>query len=241
VIRREVGPARVWFTDRRGGTSLAPYDGNNLADHVGDDPKRVGENRHRLAGVLAVEEPMVPTDPGAWVWLRQVHGVGVVDGEPRRPPAEADASVTATRGRPLIVLTADCAPLALASDTAVAVVHAGWPGLEAGVIEAAVRALRDAGAGSVRAVLGPCIHPEHYEFGADLLARLTSRLGAEVASHTADGAPALDVPLAVRRSLEHVGVDGFDDVDVCTAGSPDHFSYRRDGTTGRQAVVAVLP
>jgi hypothetical protein len=104
-----------------------------------------------------------------------------------------------------------------------------------------VFALRKAGAGPVRGVLGPCIHPASYEFGTDLLERLTSLLGAEVASHTADGAPALDVPLAVRRSLERVGIDVLDDVDVCTAASPDYFSYRRDGTTGRQAVVAVIP
>jgi polyphenol oxidase len=240
VIRRALGPAQVWFTDRHGGTSSAPYAGNNLADHVGDDPSRVGENRLRLAAALAAEESAVPDDPENWVWLRQLHGARVADGQPCVPPIEADASVTATTGRPLVVLTADCAPVALANDTAVAVVHAGWPGLERGVIGAAVRALREAGTGPVRGVLGPCIHPARYEFGTDLLERLTRLLGAEVASQTADGAPALDVPLAVRRSLERVDVDLLDDVGVCTAASSDHFSYRRDGTTGRQAVVAVL-
>jgi polyphenol oxidase len=239
VIRRSLGPARVWFTDRNGGSSLPPYRSNNLADHVGDAPDRVTANRRALAMRLAEEEPAVPADPGEWVWLRQVHGATVVDGIPGKPH-EADASVTAAAGRPLVVLTADCAPLALATDSAIAVVHAGWPGLEAGVIEAAVTALQGAGTGPVRAVLGPCVHPANYEFGADLLARLTDRLGADVASRTADGAPALDVPVAVRRSLELAGVDALDDVDVCTAASPDHFSYRRDGTTGRQAVVAVL-
>lgn len=241
MIRRAVGPAQVWFTDRHGGTSDAPYAANNLADHVGDDPDRVGENRRRLAAVLAAEVGSVPTDPEAWVWLRQVHGAGVARGEPSVVPVEGDATATATIGRPLVVLTADCAPVALANDTAVAVVHAGWPGLELGVIAAATLALRAAGSGPVRAVLGPCIHPARYEFGADLLARLTNRLGDEVASRTAAGAPALDIPVAVRRSLELVDVDALDDVDVCTAGSPDHFSYRRDGTTGRQAVVAVIP
>jgi hypothetical protein len=241
VIRRELGPAHVWFTDRRGGTSEAPYASNNLADHVGDDAVRVAANRRALAALLAEEEPTVPDEPGEWVWLRQVHGAGVARGSPSAQPVEADASVTSTRRRPLVVLTADCAPIALATDSAVAVVHAGWPGLESGVIEAAVHALRAAGTGPVRATLGPCIHPARYEFGPDLLERLTRRLGGAVASRTAAGAPALDVPMAVRRSLELVDVDALDDVDVCTAASPDHFSYRRDGTTGRQAVVAVLP
>jgi YfiH family protein len=241
VIRRAVGPARVWFTDRHGGASRPPYAGNNLADHVGDDPTRVEANRRGLAARLASEERAVPDDPAQWVWLRQVHGAAVAGDDPRIPPVEADAAVTATRGRPLVVLTADCAPIALATDTAAGVVHAGWPGLEAGVVEAAVSALRAAGTGPVRAALGPCIHPEHYEFGTDLLARLTDRFGADVASRTTDGAPALDVPTAVRRALERVGVDALDDVERSTAGSPDHFSYRRDGTTGRQAVVVVLP
>ena len=241
MIRRELGPARVWFTDRRGGTSTGSYASNNLADHVGDDPARVGENRRALAGLLATECASVPDDPRAWVWLRQVHGAEVADGVPHVPAVEADAAVTAHTGRPLVVLTADCAPIVLASDTAIAVVHAGWPGLELGVIGAAVSVLRRAGTGPVRACLGPCVHPASYEFGPELLARLTCVLGHDVASRTADGAPALDVPVAVRRSLALVGVDACDDVDVDTAASPDHFSYRRDGTTGRQAVVAVLP
>ncbi len=241
MIRRELGPARVWFTDRHGGTSNGSYASNNLADHVGDEPERVAANRHALAAELAAESSTVPADPAEWVWLRQVHGATVARDAPSDPPVEADASVTTAPGRPLVVLTADCAPIALATDSALAVVHAGWPGLEAGVIGAAVEALRAAGPGPVRAVLGPCVHPEHYEFGPDLLARLTTRLGDDVASRTAYGAPALDIPLAVRRSLALAGVDTIDDVDVDTVASPHHFSYRRDGTTGRQAVVAVIP
>ena len=242
MIRREVGPARIWFTDRRGGTSSAPYDGNNLADHVGDDPTHVRENRHRLAALLAAEEKAVPADPGKWVWLRQVHERGGRRrGTARRPPVEADASVTAVAGRPLVVLTADCAPIALATDGALAVVHAGWSGIEAGVIEGAVQALRAAGTGPVRAD-ARTVHPSRRGTSSGPTSSRDSPTvsAAEVASHTADGAPALDVPVAVRRSLDLVGVDVLDDVDVCTAASPDHFSYRRDGTTGRQAVVAVL-
>ena len=241
MIRCDVGPARVWFTDRHGGVSTGAYSSNDLADHVGDDPASVRENRLRLAAGLAAEEPSVPRDPTAWVWLRQVHGVDVTTAGPALSPPEADASVTGESGRPLVVLTADCAPIAIANDTALGVVHAGWLGLEGGVIDAAVRTLRATGSGPVHAVLGPCIQPARYEFGADLLARLTARLGSDVASRTERGAPALDIPTAVRRSCERVGVDRFDDVDLCTAASPDHFSFRRDGVTGRQAVVAVLP
>jgi YfiH family protein len=207
----------------------------------------VAENRARLAARLAagVAEgdgctSWVPDDPARWVWLRQVHGDAVVhvDAAPLEVP-EADAAVTTTIGLPLVVLTADCAPVALASPGGVAVVHAGWPGLEQDVLGTAVASLRSVAPGPVEAWLGPCVHPGRYEFGVDLLDRLVDRLGPGVASTTDAGAPALDIPAAVRISLARAGVEHVVDVDVCTSASPDHFSHRRDGVTGRQAVVVV--
>jgi YfiH family protein len=213
-----------------------PYATLNLGDHVDDDPVRVAENRVRTAASIAC----TPRDPRAWVWLRQVHGDAVVDVDaPPAAPPVADGAVTTTVALPLVVLTADCAPIALVEPDAVGVVHAGWPGLEQGVIGRAVDALLARSAGPVRAVLGPCIHPESYEFGADLLARLVDQLGPEVAGQTADGAPALDIPAAVRISLARAGVSELAEVGVCTSASPDYFSHRRDGITGRQAVVVV--
>jgi polyphenol oxidase len=229
---------RVVFTDRLGGSSAAPYDSLNLGDHVGDDPDVVAANRVLIAARLARAPGGVPADEHRWVWLRQVHGheVVTVDRPPAAPP-EADAAVTTAVGLPLVVLTADCAPVALATPGGVGVVHAGWPGLEQGVLGRAVDALRAVAPGPVTAWLGPCVHPPRYEFGADLLARLVDRLGSEVASTTAAGTPALDVPAAVRVSLARAGVEHLVDVDVCTSASPEHFSHRRDGITGRQAVV----
>src|SRR6185436_15884745 len=200
------------------------------------DDDVVAANRARIADAAGLVEP------AQWVWLNQVHGVHVhVATGPAPTPPEADAAVTATRGVPLAVLTADCAPVALACDDAIGIVHAGHRGLEHGVIEAAVAALRATGRGPVRAYLGPCIRPAHYEFGAADLARLVTRFGPGVEGRTRTGQPAFDVPAAVRRALEECGVDAFDDSGVCTAGSADHFSYRRDGITGRQATIAVLP
>jgi YfiH family protein len=231
---------RVVFTDRHGGASAPPYASLNLGEHVGDDPSVVAANRARLAAEVAGAPADVPADPGEWVWLHQVHGptVVTVDAAPAEPP-EADAAVTTAVGLPLVVMTADCAPVALASPGGVAVAHAGWPGLEQGVLGAAVDALRAVAPGPVTAWLGPCIHPARYEFGVDLLERLVARLGPEVASVTDAATPALDIPAAVRVSLARAGVERVVDVDVCTAASPDHFSHRRDGVTGRQAVVVV--
>jgi len=163
----------------------------------------------------------------------------VVARAPATPP-EADGAVTRTPGLPLVVLTADCAPVALADDVALAVAHAGHDGLRAGVLEATVAALRSTGSGPVRAFLGPCVRPRVYEFGAADLGPFVDRFGAEVATTTATGRPALDLPLAVRRALGAVGVDDLVDDGGCTVEDPDLYSYRRDGTTGRQALVAVL-
>jgi YfiH family protein len=163
--------------------------------------------------------------------------------EPRPPGTaapSADAAVTAVPGVVLVVLTADCAPIAIADEVAVGVVHAGWRGLVAGVVPAAVAALRSVGEGPVRAAIGPCVRPAHYEFGPIDLARLSDRFGPGVEGRTASGAPALDVAAAVRVAFAEVGVDDVDDPGWSTAADPSRwFSHRRDGTTGRQALVVV--
>src|SRR5436190_1059062 len=143
TVEMRLGRVRAVWTDRHGGVSRAPYDTANLAAGR-DAPDAVTENRRRVAARLALP------DPAEWWWLRQVHGTDVVavgtGAVPSEPPA-ADAAVTTTIGVPLVVLTADCAPLVLASDDCAAVVHAGWGGLLAGVIDRAVAALRDGGTG----------------------------------------------------------------------------------------------
>jgi purine-nucleoside/S-methyl-5'-thioadenosine phosphorylase / adenosine deaminase len=216
--------------------SAPPYDTLNVGDHVGDDPAAVGENRARVAVAAGL------AGPAQWVWLDQVHGVRVhVATEPTPEPPEADAAVTATTGLPIAVLTADCAPVALACDNAVGVVHAGHRGLEHGVIQAAVAALREIGTGTVRAYLGPCIRPARYEFGPSDLERLVARFGPRVEGRTREGKPAFDVPAAVRAALAECGVADLADAGICTAESGAHFSYRRDGVTGRQVTIAMLP
>jgi YfiH family protein len=229
---------QAWWTDRHGGVSRRPYATCNLGDHVGDDPEAVLENRRRVATAIGHGPPTV------WCVPQQVHGstVAVVREEGMRPVA--DGLVTDVPGLVLAAMSADCATVALFGAGAVGVAHAGWPGLLAGVIEEAVTALRSlpgsADGGPISARLGPCVRPAHYEFGADDLARVRARLGDDVVATTASGSPALDIPAAVRASLRAVDVHDFEDAGICTFASPDHFSYRREGITGRQAVVAVL-
>jgi YfiH family protein len=176
-----------------------------------------------------------------WSWVRQVHGdtVVTVTGPGDQAGAVADASVTAHPDAALCVLTADCAPIALATaDGQVAVVHAGWRGLVAGIIPKAVAAL---GGGAVTAALGPCIHPECYAFGASDLDAVASVVGDGVRGQTVTGAPALDLPAGVRAALDAAGAELAYDADACTACSPGaYYSYRARGEMARQAVVAWL-
>jgi YfiH family protein len=235
VIEVAIGPGRAIWTNRHGGVSAPPYDTANLSSRGNDDPDAVRENRLRVAATCGLPAPE------AWWWLQQEHGCTTVaaDGVAPLEAPVADAAVTTSVDIPLVILTADCAPIALATDDAIAAVHAGWAGLIAGVIDEAVARLRAVGRGDVQAVLGPCIHPERYEFGRDDLDRVIAHLGPEVEGRTDDGKPALDLPTAVRRSLFAAGVEAFDDVDVCTSASADYFSHRRDGETGRQALVMI--
>lgn len=159
-----------------------------------------------------------------------------------RAGAKADAAVTATPGCALVVRTADCAPIALLADASVGIVHAGWRGLLDGVVEQAVDALRDLGAHTIQARIGPCISPAHYEFGAAELDRVAAWYGGAVRGVTADGAPALDLVAGVRAALATAGVEVVDDhPPACTAAEPDrYFSFRARAETGRQASFAWL-
>src|SRR4051794_23819992 len=164
-----------------------------------------------------------------WSWLRQVHGTDVVIVE--RPGDGAgqvgDALVATRPGPALAILTADCAPVALVAGNGLyAAVHAGWRGLVGGVIQRAADALVAAGGTDVQGWLGPCIHAECYEFGPPGLDTAVDLLGAEVRGGTGTGAPALDIPAAVRAALRQVDVELVHDEDVCTACSRDHYSYR---------------
>ena len=175
-----------------------------------------------------------------WTWLRQVHGSRVVRvTAPGDCAGEvADAAVCTTAGAAVAVLTADCAPVVLDSPEGVfAVAHGGWVGLTNGVLERTVEEMRALGATEIAAVLGPCIRVECYEFGPDDLDRVASRLGDTVRGCTPSGAPALDMAAAVREALGRAGIDRLHDVGVCTACSPDHYSWRSRGEQQRQATV----
>ena len=235
----------VVFTTRVGGVSAAPYASLNLGYSTGDARDAVAANRRTVSRALGIAV--------RWATTRQVHGSYVVEacGEDRQgsPTREADAIVTCDKGVPVVMLAADCVPIALVGPAASGVVHAGWRGLAAGAIASGVSAVRSA-AGSqlpgspdgqdVRAWIGPCIGPCHYEVGPEvpeLVARAAPH--APAFTRTTDGTTRFDLRAAARWLLEDAGATVADaDDPPCTWCDERFFSHRRDGgTTGRQAVV----
>ena len=179
--------------------------------------------------------------PTPWTWLSQVHGTHtvVVSAAGEHAGTEADAAVTVASDVPLAVHTADCAPIAVVADGGgVAVIHAGWKGLLDGVVKRAVGELDALVGGPRAAVLGPCIHPECYEFSEFDLAAIEHRFGPVVRGRTSAGQPALDLPAAVAVALGEVGVPLASSSPACTACGGSWFSHRARGESGRQALVA---
>jgi YfiH family protein len=217
---------RALFTTRRGGVSTGPYASLNVGRWIDDDAEAVDRNRRILAATIGV-----PLD--ALLQGRQVHGNHVAlravgDGALN----EADGQATATRGLAPMVITADCLPVALISERAVAVVHAGWRGLAAGVVEAGVKAVRElGGASDLQAAIGPGAGACCYQVGPEV---------HQAFGHEPARGP-IDLKAIAAERLHAAGVAEVHDVGLCTICSNPQlfFSHRRDnGVTGRQAGIA---
>ncbi|MFE7132418.1 peptidoglycan editing factor PgeF [Streptomyces sp. NPDC057638] len=227
--------AHFAFTTRWGGVSAVPYEELNLGGAVGDDPEAVLANRRIAAGSLGL-------DPARVVWMNQVHGneVATVDRPfPARGAIPAvDGVVSAERGLALAVLTADCVPVLLADPVAgvVGAAHAGRPGMVAGIVPATVKAMVSLGAEPERmtARTGPSVCGRCYEVPEEMRTRVAESEPAAYAE-TRWGTPAVDVAAGVHAQLASLGVRDRADAGICTLESADHYSYRRDRTTGRLA------
>lgn len=225
--------AHFAFTDRWGGVSAAPYESLNLGGRVGDDAAHVRENRSRAAASFGL-------DPDAVVWMHQVHGrdVALVDGPFGDDATPVDGIVTQRPSLALAVLTADCTPVLLADPVAgvAGAAHAGRPGLVAGVVPALVEAMRDRGAVPERIVArtGPSVCGRCYEVPEEMREAVAAEV-PEAYATTSWGTPSVDVAAGVRAQLAARGVTSLEQSTVCTMESSDHFSYRREKTTGRLA------
>jgi YfiH family protein len=235
AFRATVGPVDLAFTDRFGGVSGVPYDELNLGINTADDDAAVAAN---LARVLADFAPDL--DPASAVLdMQQVHGDAVlcVDADDATGARVAcDGLITDTPDLVLMVRAADCVPVLLADldRGLVGAVHAGRPGLAAGIVPEAVAGLRTQGADRLIAWIGPHVCGACYEVPAGMQAEVSEAVPA-AASTTSWGTPALDIGAGVRAQLEEAGVT-VHDASRCTRESADLFSFRRDGQhSGRQA------
>lgn len=230
---------RSLLTTRKGGVSLAPYASLNLGQHVGDDPFAVSTNRQRVCErVAGAGEPR---------WLNQVHGTRVVDASTfssNEAPPQADAAFSRSAGVICVVMTADCLPVLFCDDagSVVAVAHAGWRGLLAGVLEETMVAMGVAGK-ALMAYLGPAIGPQAFAVGDEVRSAFVAvdTQAAMAFTPTLPGKWLADIYRLARQRLAGQGVERIFGGSYCTVSEADRFfSYRRDGRTGRMATMIWL-
>ena len=231
MIPWRVDGYEVAFTTRVGGVSEGPFESLNLGRLSGDDVERVDENRRIACAALGADAERLALN-------HQVHSTRVVRSAPGLRGEKADGLWTDEPGLPVLAMSADCLPIALARVTtqepAVAVLHAGWRGLLDGIVAAGVEALGD---GELAAAIGPGIGPCCYEVGEEVAQPYRDRFGDDIL-HGRN----LDLWTAAERALRAAGVAQVERFDRCTACEPaSFFSHRRDhGRTGRQGVLAYV-
>lgn len=223
------------FTATGGGVSTGPWVGLNLGGHVGDDPDHVETNRCRVARAVDVPRERL-------LFMNQCHGadVHVADGPWAGPAPAVDALVTTSRDLALAVLVADCTPVLLADPAAgvAAAVHAGRPGMTSGIVGRTVSVMRDLGATSLTAAVGPSVCGRCYEV-PEAMREEAARVSPVAATVSWTGTPAVDVAAGVVDQLRSLDV-AVRWVPGCTRESCDLYSYRRDRQTGRFAGVVRL-
>jgi YfiH family protein len=211
------------FTKRTGGYSHGAFASLNLALHVGDDESLVAQNR------ALADKYLSPVQ-----YMNQVHGnrIAIIEEQSEEAPT-ADALVTGIPGITLGVMVADCIPLLLHSKEIVAAVHVGRQGLMNSVTQLTIELMREMGASTIQAVIGPSICGRCYEVSEDVYHEVIAEYPT-AKSTTARGTLSLDLPEALRHVLAAEAVGVLDEFS-CTFEDPELFSYRRDGVTGRQA------
>jgi len=223
------GPYEVAFSTRQGGVSVGAFGSLNLGLLTDDAPANVDENRRRLCAAAGA-------DPARLAMNRQIHATTVNRAQAGERSRDGDGLWSDEPGVPMLKVTADCLPIALArvnGRVGLALLHAGRLGLLAGIVEAGVAAL----GGRLVAAVGPGIGPCCYEVGDEIADAYRARFGPDAVQGRK-----LDLWTVSERVLREAGVDSVERLDMCTACDPDRFfSHRRDrGVTGRQGVIGYV-
>lgn len=189
------------------------------------DLRSDADGRRRAATDLGISED--------WAFVHQVHGAAVIEARDGGRLGDADAVIVRRAGLPIAVATADCVPIVIESTGAAAVVHAGWRGALAGVVPAALAALRAVGCEPRRAAIGPAIGPCCYEVGDEVAEKFPGFV-----AETTWGTRSIDIPAYIAQQL--AGLELWNSME-CTYTSERLYSWRRDATEQRQVAVAWLP
>ncbi|MGJ8668519.1 MAG: peptidoglycan editing factor PgeF [Oceanococcus sp.] len=226
---------RAAFSLRYPGCSEAPWAGLNLGAHVGDDAQQVQRNRKLLADALGL-----PERPP---WLNQVHGTRLLAHSDAVEGDAADAIWTSLPRKVCAVMVADCLPILLRDQTGqcVAAIHAGWRGLEEGIVGAVISELRRRHPEATwQAWLGPCIGPNAFEVGSEVQQAFV-RLDAQAQAHfrpARAGHWLADLRALAQLQLCANGVTDIWRSEACTFNNSEQFfSFRRDYVTGRMAAL----
>ena len=211
------------FTNREGGFSAPPFDSANLGDHVGDDPELVRRNRAQLETQIGI-----PIQ-----FMNQVHGDTVVLVEEQVSAPTCDALITTSKQLALAVMVADCIPLLLKSEIAIAAVHVGRRGLMNQIARKTITAMRDIGAEMIHSYIGPNICGNCYEVSPEIFNEVITKY-PNADSSKRSGKLTLDLVAGLKEDLKDTVML---DLSSCVLEDSHTFSYRRDGITGRQAGV----
>lgn len=229
----------VYQTTVHGGVSTGPYEGFNLAFHVGDDRIAVEKNRSFLTEQIGTDNIL---------FMNQTHSSEaalVKEVIPQGTDIDADAIITDVKGYALAVMTADCVPVILADAAGrlIAAVHCGWRGTYSGILEKTAAMMRsEVPDTELTAYIGPAIGASSYEVGEDLKLKFEALDSsfAECFAHLGRGKFLFDLKGVIKKKLKalNAALENTDSPDTFTDGN--FYSYRRNKITGRQATVAVL-
>jgi len=224
----------AYTTTRLGGYSHGNYASLNLGLHVGDDKKLVDKNRSLLP------------ESHNLCWLEQVHGNEIKEAQKQAPPPRADGLYSDTQDVYCAIMTADCVPVLLCNHngTEVAAVHAGWKGLQLGIIAKALDKMR-AENSQIKAWIGPCISQVNYEVGLEVAKHFVHQY-PQACHKTHSQKYLLNLPGIATKQLAECGVSDIFASDACTYQHADTFFSHRFAThqnlssTGRIASVIGL-
>jgi len=165
--------------------------------------------------------------------LKQVHGDKLVQCGPGNP--EADAQWTNDKNHALLIKTADCLPIMIASpQKGIALaIHSGWRGVEKKITSKSITELRLQDDKELKVFIGPHIQKDSFQVDKDVADTILSSHGLALNSskviYEKDSKFHIDLSYLVLQELDSLGING-DRVILSnrdTKAEEGYYSYRR--------------